>query len=261
MRWLLAFIITLLVYILLIWLYFISFHNMKLINKEPKKDNRIKISIKEFVPPVQPKVNKIDIKPKKKKTTIKKKNIKTKLKKKLKKTKRIKKNHKKKVLKSKKVKHKKAYIPESDMVYISTPLFNKEIKATDAPKGKNRKKYPNNKIKRLYGKEFLSYTPTQKKFIEQNLNEIHKITQQVLWQRGYPGGALSARTGQQGTNIVSFYLHPNGNITNLRLKKRIGYRLLDENTIETIKSAYKDYPYPTQRTKIVFFIEYSIFRY
>ena len=115
--------------------------------------------------------------------------------------------------------------------------------------------YPNSKVKKLYGKEFHSYTPNQKEFIEQNLDEIHRITQETLWRRGYPGGITSARTGQEGTNIVSFYLHPNGDISNLRLEQRVGYRVLDKNTIETIKSAYKEYPYPKEKTKIIFFVE------
>jgi len=264
MRSLLAFIITVLIYIVLIWLYLISFHTINPIQKEPKIDNRINISLKEYYPPKKSIKNQIDIKPKKHKLMSKKKNIKTKIKKKLKKTKRIKKNHKKKLLKSnklthKKIKHKKAF-SQSDIVYIPTPLF-KESVTQYAPKLKEQKSYPNSKVKRLYGKEYFSYTPAQKKFIEQNLDEIHRITQEVLWQRGYPGGAISAKTGQQGTNIVSFYLYPNGDISNLRLKKRVGYRLLDKNTLETIKTAYKDYPYPTERTKIVFFVEYSIFGY
>ena len=257
MRSLLAFIITVLIYIVLIWLYFIGFHNIKL-QKEPKIDNRIKISLKEFVPPKKTIKKSIDTKPKKK-IASKKKKIKPKVKKRYKKTKKV--VHKKIVQKEviyKSILHKKVHTPKTeDIVYISTPLF----KQSTITKIETKRTYPNSKVKRLYGEEYFSYTPTQKKFIKQNLNEIHKITQQVLWQRGYPGGAISARTGQQGTNIVSFYLHPNGNISNLRLKKRVGYRLLDKNTLETIKTAYKDYPSPTERTKIVFFVEYSIFGY
>jgi len=264
MRSLLAFIITVLIYIVLIWLYFISVHTIKLLSKEPKQDNRIKISLKEYVPIKKSIKNKIDIKSKKHKPIPKKKNVKKKVKKNSKKTKRIKNNHKKKLLRLNKITHKKInhkkVVSQSDMVYISTSLF-KESVTQNSSNQKEKKSYPNGKIKRLYGKEYFSYTPVQKKFIEQNLDEIHKITQQVLWQRGYPGGAISAKTGQQGTNIVSFYLYPNGDISNLRLKKRVGYRLLDENTLETIKTAYKDYPYPTERTKIVFFVEYSIFGY
>jgi hypothetical protein len=51
MRLLLAFIITVVIYILLVWLYLISFHNLKLISKQAKYDNRIKISLKEFISP------------------------------------------------------------------------------------------------------------------------------------------------------------------------------------------------------------------
>ena len=102
-------------------------------------------------------------------------------------------------------------------------------------------------------------TPTQKKFIEDNLDTIQEITQRTLTRRGYPQAA--ARTRQEGTNVVSFNLHPNGDISNLRLKTRIGYRSLDENTLTLIRVAYKDYPYPTTTTKIVFYVTYSYYGY
>jgi len=270
MRWLLAFIITMVVYILLIWLYIIGFSDMKLIEKPKQKDNRIRISLKEYIPPKKAVIDKPISKPNiikhkiEHKKPLKKntKHIKFKVKK-IQKKKSIKKvsKHKKVVSKKKNSIKKIDKNPNKDMVYISTPLF-KNNRVSSTPKYIQKKKaYPNNKIKRLYGKEFLSYTQKQKKFIEQNLDEIHRITQNVLWQRGYPGGYMAAKTNQQGTNIVSFYLHPNGDISDLKLKKRIGYRLLDENSLETIKSAYKDYPYPSETTKIVFFVEYSIFGY
>lgn len=250
MRWLLAFIITTVVYILLVWLYIIGFSDMKLIEKSLPKDNRIKISIKEYIPPKLNISQKVESKIKKKKLTSKKKNS----------SKKRVKRDKKSIKKSKNIVSKKLNRKKVDMVYISTPLFSKKIGKRDFTK-KDRVGYPNRKIKKLYGKEFLSYSTKQRKFIEKNLDEIHRITQNVLWQRGYPGGAISARTNQQGINIVSFYLHPNGDISDLKLRKKIGYRLLDENTIETIKTAYKDYPYPSETTKIVFYVEYSIFGY
>jgi TonB family protein len=112
-------------------------------------------------------------------------------------------------------------------------------------------------IKQLYGREFDGYSPTQKKFIRHNLGNIHRITQQTLWRNGYPETAR--RTRQQGTNVVSFYLHPNGDISGLKLKKHIGYASLDQNTLEVIRIAYKDYPLPNQKTKIVFYVQYSIY--
>ena len=112
-------------------------------------------------------------------------------------------------------------------------------------------------ISQLYGKEFNGYTASQKNFIKHNLGAIHRITQRTLIRNGYP--EIAVRTRQQGTNVVSFYLHPNGDISNLRLKTKIGYAALDKNTLEVIRIAYKDYPLPNQKTKIVFYVQYSIY--
>jgi len=112
-------------------------------------------------------------------------------------------------------------------------------------------------IKQLYGSEFDTFTSTQKKFIKKNLGLIHRITQRTLIQNGYPD--IAVRTMQEGTNVVTFYLHPNGNITNLRLLSRIGYTALDDNTLQVIRIAYKDYPHPKTRTKITFYVNYSLY--
>ena len=112
-------------------------------------------------------------------------------------------------------------------------------------------------INQLYGEEFLSYSETEKKFIKDNLGTIHRITQNTLTRNGYP--EIAVRTRQQGTNIVSFYLHPNGDISGLRLKKHIGYEALDQNTLDVIRIAYKDYPLPNKKTKIIFYVKYSIY--
>ena len=146
-------------------------------------------------------------------------------------------------------------VEPSEILYIPNPI----IQQNPAPIKPVVAKTP--KIAKLYGNKFDNFTPNQQKFIVKNLNEIQRITQNTLTQRGYPLGALAARTGQEGTNIVSFDLHPNGDISNLKLVKYVGYQALDDNTIETIKSAYKDYPYPTETTKIIFYVEYSIFGY
>jgi len=112
-------------------------------------------------------------------------------------------------------------------------------------------------IRQLYGKEFYRFTKTQQKFIKSHLSEIYRITQNTLYMNGYPDVAV--RTGQQGINVVSFYLHPNGDISNLRLVKPMGYEALDKNTIAVIQIAYKDYPRPKTKTKIVFYVNYSLY--
>ena len=139
------------------------------------------------------------------------------------------------------------------------PLANMLMGAGSSLRAKrhtNRKTYGERLIQKLYGKVFHTFTPSQKNYIRNNLNRIHQITQRTLVRNGYPDVAI--RTRQQGTNIVSFYLHPNGDITGLRLKKHIGYEALDKNTLQIIRLAYKDYPLPKQKTKIVFYVQYSI---
>jgi len=117
--------------------------------------------------------------------------------------------------------------------------------------------YSEKMIKSLYGSEFNTFNPTQKKFIRRNLSTIHKITQRTLTRNGYP--EVARRTGQQGTNVVSFYLHSNGDISGLKLKRPIGYSSLDENTLKVIRIAYKNYPLPNKKTKIIFYVNYRIY--
>lgn len=111
-------------------------------------------------------------------------------------------------------------------------------------------------INRFYGTEFNGFTGTQKAFIEKNLGNIYVITQRVLSRRGYPD--VAKRTRQQGMQLVTFYLHPNGRISRLRLKKRLGYTSLDKNTLQVVRIAHANYPRPQTTTKITFYVEYSL---
>jgi len=176
--------------------------------------------------------------------------------------KEIKKVEKKKVVKKKVIKRKpvKRRAPQkrsnsalANSLLKSASSMYPSQSATPASSGS----YSANMINKLYGSEFNSYSPTQKNFIRKNLGLIHRITQRTLTRNGYP--EVAVRTGQQGTNVVSFYLHPNGDISNLRLKTKIGYTALDENTLEVIRIAYKDYPLPNKKTKIIFYVQYSIY--
>jgi len=109
----------------------------------------------------------------------------------------------------------------------------------------------------LYRDEFDHFSPKQKKFIKNNLAKIQGITQHYLTVRGYP--YFAGRMGQQGTNVIEFYLLPNGDITDLKIITPTGYEQLDQNSLDTIKAAYKDYPRPKEKTKIRFYIHYSIY--
>ncbi len=163
---------------------------------------------------------------------------------------------KKHVVKKRKTypKPKRSYDPLANLLMGSSTT---SYSAQNTHHSSNTNSYANRVIKRLYGKEFNTYSKTQKKFIKNNLGTIHRITQRTLSRNGYPDIAIS--TKQQGTNVVAFYLHPNGDITGLKLNRHIGYEALDKNTLQVIRLAYKDYPLPNQKTKIIFYVKYSIY--
>lgn len=198
-------------------------------------------------------------------TKVEKKPLKKVVKKEIKKTKKkvVKKKtvKKRRVIKPRKVKvkrvkprrAKRSNDPLANMLMGSgTSMFPSKPKRTSGAGN-----YGERIIKELYGSEFNTYSPTQKKYIRNNLSTIHQITQRTLTRNGYPTVAIQTR--QQGTNVVSFYLHPNGDITGLRLKTRIGYSALDNNTLKVIKLAYKDYPLPNKKTRLIFYVRYSIY--
>lgn len=111
-------------------------------------------------------------------------------------------------------------------------------------------------INDLYGEEFGDYGLVEQDFIINNLRDIGRITGKYL---KYPQDAI--RLEQQGVNIVQFYLHPNGDITDLRLIKSSGYVILDRNSERTIEIAYKDYPHPTSTVLIRIRVSMELYYY
>ena len=107
---------------------------------------------------------------------------------------------------------------------------------------------------RLYGEEYNSFTKVQKVYLQKNLKNIGRITQKYL---RYP--SIAARTGQAGMNIIEFKLHPNGDISDLKLSSSSGYSSLDKNTVETVEIAYKDYPRPKTITKVKIYVYYKLY--
>jgi protein TonB len=106
----------------------------------------------------------------------------------------------------------------------------------------------------LYGEEYSSFNQVQKVFLQKNLRDIGRITEKYL---RYP--SLAARLRQDGTNIVEFMLYPNGDISDLRLTSSSHSSSLDDNTLETIRIAYKDYPRPKEPTKIKIYVNYFLY--
>ena len=112
----------------------------------------------------------------------------------------------------------------------------------------------NQEIVELYGDDLDVLSLEERAFIENNLSIIGKITQSYL---RYPD--IAGRIGQQGQNILEFYLYPNGDISDLKIVNSSGYSLLDNNSKHTVEIAYKDYPYPSVKTKIRIKVHYHIY--
>lgn len=111
-------------------------------------------------------------------------------------------------------------------------------------------------IEELYGAEFGDYGIAEQEFLVNNLRDIGRITKKYL---EYPASAI--RLGQEGLSAVEFYLHPNGDISGLKIIVSSNYMLLDRNSERTIEIAYKDYPRPITKTKIRIFVTYGIYYY
>lgn len=111
--------------------------------------------------------------------------------------------------------------------------------------------YTKKNISEIYGPEFGELGKEEQDFIINNLSYIGRITQSYL---RYPANAGMLK--QAGMNVVEFYLHPNGDISDLKIIKPSGFILLDRNSTKTIEIAYKDYPHPKVKTLIRFYISY-----
>jgi hypothetical protein len=98
-----------------------------------------------------------------------------------------------------------------------------------------------------YGDEFFDLSASEQHYLLNNLQKIRKINDLV-------GNRLlqskSEEIDTKENNIVEFYLHPDGSISDLTLSKEREGSLLDELTLETIELAHTQYPRPKQTTLI-----------
>lgn len=107
----------------------------------------------------------------------------------------------------------------------------------------------------LYGDELGDYGLAEIDFLVNNLRDIGRITQYHINRRGYPREA--ALLGQSGKNVIEFYLHPNGDISELRVVASSNSIILDNDMQTNIKVAFREYPRPTTKVKIRFFMTYT----
>ncbi len=127
---------------------------------------------------------------------------------------------------------------------------------------KQKKSYAssiNQNIKELYGEKFGELTPGQQQYILDNQEIMRRITQEVLTRVARVNIPRDLNVNK--TNVIEFYLHPNGDMSDFRFLKKSGYYILDDTTKETIEYAYSRYPRPKEKTLIRYNVFYNLARY
>ena len=125
-----------------------------------------------------------------------------------------------------------------------------EKKSNGASAGKN--------IQELYGTDFGRLSEGQQKYILDNQEIMRRITQQVLNRQASVSNIRGLNVNR--SNVIEFYLHPNGDMTNFKFLQQSGYFILDDITKSTIEYAYSKYPRPTEKTLIRYNVFYNLLR-
>lgn len=114
-------------------------------------------------------------------------------------------------------------------------------------------------LKELYGEEFGKLSPGQQKYLLDNQEIMRRITQQVLNRVARVN--LDKNLNVNSSNVIEFYLHPNGDMSDFRFLSKSGYYTLDDITRETIEYAYAKYPRPKEKTLIRYNVYYHLAKY
>ena len=114
-------------------------------------------------------------------------------------------------------------------------------------------------IQRLYGDKFNELSEGEQKYILDNQEAMRRITQNVLDRYGQSRIPDNIRTND--TNMIEFYLHPDGSISDLQFLKNSQLSILDDTTKEVIELAYAKYPRPQQKTLIRYRVWYNLTGY
>jgi len=88
---------------------------------------------------------------------------------------------------------------------------------------------------------------------------MRRITQQVLNRVARVNIPRDLNVNR--SNVIEFYLHPNGDMSGFRFISKSGYYILDDTTKETIEYAYSRYPRPKETTLIRYNVYYNLARY
>jgi len=167
--------------------------------------------------------------------------------------KKVKTNDKKTLLEKKKVKKEEKnslnWLYEDKTMYETQDTVEKKFSKTAM--GKN--------IQELYGSKFGELTKAQQEYILDNQEIMRRITQQVLTRQARVSNLNGLNVNR--SNIIEFYLHPNGDMSDFKFLEKSGYFILDEITRVTIQYAYSKYPRPKEKTLIRYNVFYNLKSY
>ena len=113
-------------------------------------------------------------------------------------------------------------------------------------------------MKKLYGSEWGKLTPGQQQYMIDNQEIMRRITQEILNRQARVADLSGINSNSN--NIVEFYLHPNGDMSDFRFLKKSGYFRLDDVTEATIRFAYSKYPYPKEKILVRYNVNYILRR-
>ena len=146
---------------------------------------------------------------------------------------------------------------EHDQLYsmLSKKVETKPAEEKAQRSAKRESKLLNN-IKDAYGETFGELSPGEQKYILDNQEIMRRITQQVLNRVGRVNIPRDLRVNS--SNIVEFYLYPNGDISEIEFIDKSNFYILDDTTKEAIEYAYSKYPRPEQKTRIRYKVGYYL---
>ena len=114
-------------------------------------------------------------------------------------------------------------------------------------------------IKELYGSKFGELSQAQQEYILDNQEVMRRITQQVLTRQASVSNLKGLNVNK--SNVIEFYLHPNGDMSDFKFLDKSGFFVLDEITRVTIEYAYSKYPRPKEKTLIRYNVFYNLTSY
>lgn len=112
----------------------------------------------------------------------------------------------------------------------------------------------NSNIQELYGEKFGELSEGEQKYIIDNIEIMHRITQKT-YERVVP--TMLSNNFPSDSCLIEFYLYPDRSISDIRFIKSGKFEIFNETARKTIEYSFGQYPRPTQRVLIRYQVIYG----